>query len=173
MTLTEMLAKRDKLYTDYLKARNETESLFTKEKARHDRAMAKLNQAAEPLRAIQERAESEFDSFNQTTFGEMVIDTSRKEWQMTVYRANSNREWFDSLGWYRVMSDDLRCWWTLDIQFHRHDEKYVSSQTKFGPARLSGMPTSYHEEGRGFMDHFGKVKEAFAKVGVVLIDQEG
>lgn len=176
MTLTEMLAKRDKLYTDYLKARNETESLFTKEKARHDRAMAKLNQAAEPFRAIQEAAKSELDSFNQTTFGEMVIDTKYKEWQMTVYRANSKREWYDSLGWYRVMSNENQSWWTLDIQFSRSDENYnkrhIGSQTKFGPGRLVGMPTSYYEEGRGFMEHLWKVKEAFAEAGIVLIEGE-
>lgn len=174
MTITEMLAKRDKLSAAHLKAQIDTESIFAAEKERHDKQMVKLNQKAEPFRAIQEAAKSELDSFNQTAFGEMVIDTRYKEWQMTVYRAGSNREWFDSLGWYRVMSSDNQCWWTLDIRFSRSDENYnerhIGSQTKFGPGRLAGMPTSYYEEGRGFMEHFWKVKEAFAEAGVVLIE---
>ena len=171
MTLTEMLAQKELVSSNYQKAQIDHESIFAAEKARHDKQMAALTQKAEPFRAIQERAKSELDSFSQTIFGEMVIDPKYREWQMTVYRANSNQKWFDSLGWYRVMGGD-QCWWTLDIQFRRHDGKYVSSQTKFGPGRLAGMPTSYHEEGKGFMEHLWKVKEAFAEAGVVLIEAE-
>lgn len=172
MTLTEMLAKQDKLAAAHLKAQIDHESIFVTEKARHDKRMAALTQKAEPFRAIQERAKSELDSFNQTTFGEMAINTEYREWTMTVYRANSKREWYDSLGWYRVMGGD-ESWWTLDIGFRNHATgKHFSSQTKFGPGRLAGRPTSYHEEGRGFMDHFWKVKEAFAEAGVVLIEGE-
>jgi len=172
MTLTEMLAQKKRLIEENYKAGVDLESIFAKERARHDEEMARLTEIAEPLFGAQERAKLHLEEFNKIPFGEMVIDTSHPEWQMHVYRAGKPREWYSSLGWYRVMSNDTECWWTLDIQFQQWDGHYFSSQTKFGTGRLANMPASYREEGRGFMDHLPKVREAFAAAGVVLIDSE-
>lgn len=172
MILTEMLAQKKRLMEENYKAQSDTESIFAKERARHDEEMARLTKIAEPFFEAQEKAKSDLEEFDKIQFGEMVIDTSHPEWQMHVYRAGRPHEWYSSLGWYRVMSNMNDCWWTLDIQFRKWDGSYVSSQTKFGHGRLPNMPTSYREEGRGFMDHLPKVREAFAAAGVILIDSK-
>jgi len=177
MTLTEMLAQKKRLIEENYKAGVDLESIFVEERVRHDKEMARLTKIAGPLFGAQEKAKLNLEEFNEILFGEMVIDTSHPEWRMTVYRAGSGREWYSSLGWYRVMSNGNDCWWTLDIRFSKTDKNYkeshIYSQHKFGPGRLPNMPTSYREEGRGFMDHLPKVREAFAAAGVVLIDSEG
>lgn len=171
MTLTEMLAKRDKLNADYVTARIETESIFAAEKARHDKRMAALRIKAVPFVESEVEAKAALDIFNGTTFGEMVIDRTYKEWSAHVYRANTGREWYNNLAWYRVMSDGTDCWWTLDIKYNSI-RKSTHSRTKLGPGRfpLDLMPTSYREEGKGFMDHFEKVRELIAEAGIVLIE---
>lgn len=173
MTLTEMLAKRDKLNTDYVTAKADHESIFEREKARHDKRMAALRIKAIPAVEKEVEAKAALDLFNGTTFGEMVIDRTYKEWSAHVYRANTGREWYHNLAWFRVMSDGTDCWWTLDIRYDSI-RKLTSSRTKLGPGRLplDLMPTSYREEGKGFMDHFEKVRELIAAAGIVLIEED-
>lgn len=173
MTLTEMLAKRDKLNADWVTTSSDVESIFVAENIRHNKEMAKLRQKSIPFVEKQESAKAALDLFNGTTFGEMIIDRTYKEWSAHVYRANTAREWYHDLAWYRVMPDGTDSWWTLDIRYDPI-RKSTHSRTKLGPGRLPSdlMPTSYREEGKGFMDHFEKVRELIAAAGIVLIEED-